>query len=105
MNNITKNHKVGIFAIFIASALMVGTISVVGTDTAFATKGKSNDADQAIEQPQSNDQSSRCDTGHFGTLGGIFGPGQEPEGVSAVSCNNAGIQLGANTGQEALGQE
>jgi hypothetical protein len=89
MSNITKNHKVGIFAIFIASALMVGTISVVGTDTAFATKGKSNDADQAIEQPQSSSQSSQC-------VSGV---------ISLVDCNNAALQLDLNFGNNALGQK
>jgi hypothetical protein len=43
-SNITKNHRVGIFAIFIASALMLGAgrqagrqaVSISGIDSAFA---------------------------------------------------------------------
>jgi hypothetical protein len=92
MSNITKNHKVGIFAIFIASALMLGTISVVGLDAAYAGGGhgkkKSNDADQAIEQPQFSSQSSQC-------VSGI---------ISLVDCNNVALQFDINTGNNALGQ-
>jgi len=90
MSNITKNHKVGIFAIFIASALMLGTISVVGIDSAYAGgKKKSNEAEQAIEQPQSSSQSSSCASGT----------------VSLVNCNNALLQFDLNTGNLALGQQ
>ncbi|MBA3749857.1 MAG: hypothetical protein H0X03_03005 [Nitrosopumilus sp.] len=47
MSNITKTHKVGIFVIFIVSALMLGTISVVGIDSAYAggKYKKSNEAE------------------------------------------------------------
>jgi hypothetical protein len=89
MSNITKNHKVGIFAIFIASALMLGTSSVVGLDSAFATKGKHNDADQAIEQAQSSSQSSQC-------VSGV---------ISLIDCNNVGVQAALNLGNNALGQQ
>ncbi len=89
MSNITKNQKVGIFAIFIASALMLGTISVVGIDSAFATKGKHNEAEQSIEQPQFSSQSSTCSS----------------DGITLVSCNNAALQLNLNTGNNALGQQ
>jgi hypothetical protein len=110
MSNITKNHKVGIFAVFIASALMLGTISVTGFDSAFANNGnsqgsdksdgftghsdkdnkdKDNAADQEIEQAQFNSQSSQCITGL----------------VSALCGNNIGLQLGINTGNNALGQQ
>jgi hypothetical protein len=90
MSSITKNNKAGIFAIFIASALVLGTISVSGLDSAFATNGKSdehdskdkesqdhndkksngyngnnndNEATQSISQPQYSSQSSSCHTG------------------------------------------
>ncbi len=90
MSNITKNHKVGIFAIFIASALMLGTISVVGIDSAYAGgKKKYNEAEQEIEQAQFSEQSSVCATGI----------------ISLVNCNNAALQLNLNTGNNALAQE
>ena len=110
MSNITKNHKVGIFAIFLASAFMLGTISVSGFDSALATNGNShgsdksdgftghsdrdnkdsdNAADQSIEQPQFNSQSSQCITGL----------------ISALCGNNIGLQLDVNTGNNALGQQ
>jgi hypothetical protein len=96
MSNITKNHKMGIIAVVFAS-LFVGTlaISVIGHDNAFATHGKknihvkSNDADQAIAQPQRSSQNSQCITGL----------------ISAIDCNNIGLQLGLNTGNDALGQQ
>ncbi len=90
MSNITKNQKVGIFAIFIASALMLGTISVVGIDSAYAGgKKKYNEAEQEIEQAQFSEQSSVCATGI----------------ISLVNCNNAALQLNLNTGNNALAQE
>jgi hypothetical protein len=106
MSNITKNHKVGIFAIFIASALMLGTISVSGLDSAFATndhkkehkyekdhdykgKDKDNGVEQEIEMNQAIKQDSSCVTGVISTLCG----------------NNVGLNLQFNTGQQAAGQE
>ncbi|MEJ7640679.1 MAG: hypothetical protein WKF36_00625 [Candidatus Nitrosocosmicus sp.] len=107
MSIITKNHKAGLFAIFIASALMLGTISVSGFDNALATvykqihkndyKGKSNEnkrsntngASQSIDQTQVSKQSSECrDSGAVVT-------------VSALNCNNVGLQLNLNTGSNA----
>ncbi len=88
MSNITKNHKVGIFAIFIASALMLGTISVSGLDSAFA-KSSSNEAEQEIEQQQFSSQDSQCISGE----------------TTDDSCNNVAVQLQANFGNNALGQE
>ncbi len=115
MSIITKNHKVGLFAIFIASALMLGTISVSGFDTALATNSNSqkldnsdksdrhsdnkdgkkksnNDAEQEIEQAQVSEQSSSCRDS-----GAVV--------VSALNCNNVAIQLNANLGSNSLGQE
>ena len=102
MSNITKNHKVGIFAIFIASALMLGTISVSGIDSAFAGgsehhqknhdgKGK-NSAEQAIEQTQVSKQDSQCTNSAFLV-------------VSAADCNNLALQLNLNAGSNAIGQD
>ena len=115
MSIITKNHKVGLFAIFIASALMLGTISVSGFDNALATgdkhkdndndkndyDGKSNEnkrsntngASQSIDQTQVSKQSSECrDSGAL-------------VAVSALNCNNVGLQLNLNTGSNSLGQK
>jgi hypothetical protein len=101
MSNITKNHKVGIFAVFIASALMLGTISVTGFDSASALTGShdiskfikgngdGNRADQELEQKQFNKQDSQCITGV----------------LSLVDCNNVALQLDANLGNNALGQK
>ncbi len=109
MSNITKNHKVGIFAIFIASALMLGTVSVSGFDSAFAgdskdkdkheskyresnsykNKNNDNEAEQEIEQSQFSSQDSQCISGN----------------TTLFSCNNIAVQLNNNTGNQALGQE
>ena len=106
MSNITKNHKVGIFAVFIASALMLGTISVSGLDTAFATKDKEKDheyekkhdykgkdrdngVEQEIEMNQAIKQDSQCVTGVISTL----------------DCNNIALNLQANLGNQAAGQQ
>src|SRR5919107_1709045 len=115
MSIITKNHKVGLFAIFIASALVLGTISFSGFDNALATgdkhkdkedykgkdkndyKGKSNEnkksntngASQSIDQTQVSKQSAACRDS-----GAIV--------VSALNCNNVGLQLNLNTGSNSL---
>ncbi len=111
MGNITKNHKAGIFAIFIASALMLGTISVSGFDSAYAgeskdkdkehdskyresnsyksNKNNGNEAEQEIEQQQFSSQDSQCISGN----------------TTLLSCNNVAVQLNNNTGNQALGQE
>ena len=86
MSNITKTHKVGLFAMFIAAAL-IGSVVAFGDNMAFATK-KSNDAEQAIEQDQENEQNGQCVTGT----------------ISLINCNNVGLQLQNNDGNLALGQ-
>ncbi len=96
MSNITKNHKIGIFTIFIASALMLGTISVSGFDNALATGDKHKDkkgSDSAVEQEIEMSQSVRRDSSCV-------------SGVISVLCgNNVGVNLQFNTGQQAAGQE
>jgi hypothetical protein len=90
MSNITKNHKIGIFAVFLASAFMLGTITVSGLDSAFAKKSSAdNAADQSIEQPQFSKQDSQCVTGV----------------LQLLDCNNVALQLDLNTGNNALGQQ
>jgi hypothetical protein len=95
---------------------MLGTISVSGIDSAFAGgdkdkhdskdkdkndyKGKSNDnkksnnngAEQSIEQTQVSKQSSSCEDSGAAV-------------VSTLNCNNVGLQLNLNTGNNAIGQQ
>ncbi len=88
MSNITKNHKVGLFAMFIAAAL-IGSVVAFGDNMAYAGgKKKSNDAEQEIEQGQANEQNGQCVTGT----------------ISLINCNNVGLQLQTNDGNLALGQ-
>jgi hypothetical protein len=86
MSNITKNYKVGIFAMFIATAL-IGSVVAFGDNLAYATK-KHNDAEQEIEQGQANEQNAQCVSGVF-TIAG---------------CNNLGFMFQNNKGNLALGQ-
>ena len=86
MSNITKNYKVGIFAMFIATAL-IGSVVAFGDNLAYATK-KHNDAEQEIEQGQANEQNAQCVSGVF-TIAG---------------CNNLGFMFQNNEGNLALGQ-
>ena len=75
MSNITKTHKVGLFAMFIAAAL-IGSVIAFDDNMAYAGgKKKSNDAEQEIEQGQSNTQNGQCVSG-VATLAG---------------CNNVGL--------------
>lgn len=90
MNNLTKNYKVGIFAMFIAAAL-IGSVVALGDNMAFAggKHKKSNDAEQEIEQGQANEQNAQCVSGTF-TIAG---------------CNNVGLLFQNNDGNLALGQQ
>jgi hypothetical protein len=89
MSNITKNYKVGIFAMFIAAAL-IGSVVAFGDNYAYAGgKKKHNDAEQEIEQEQSNEQNAQCVSGEF-TIAG---------------CNNVGLLFQNNEGNLALGQQ
>ena len=87
MSNITKNYKVGLFAMFIAAAL-IGSVVAFGDNMAFATK-KHNDSEQEIEQDQENEQNAQCVSGDF-TLAG---------------CNNVGLMFQFQDGNIAAGQQ
>jgi hypothetical protein len=89
MSNITKTHKVGLFAMFIAAAL-IGSVIAFDDNMAYAggKHKKSNDAEQEIEQGQSNEQSGQCVSGDF----------------TIVGCNNLGFMFQDNEGNLALGQ-
>jgi len=90
MSNITKNYKVGIFAMFIAAAL-IGSVVALGDNLAYAggKNKKSNDAEQEIEQGQANEQNAQCVSGEF----------------TLASCNNVGLLFQNNEGDLALGQQ
>jgi len=87
MNNITKTHKIGIFAMFIAAAL-IGSVVTFGDNVVYATK-KHNEAEQEIEQGQANEQNAQCVSAE----------------ITFASCNNVGIQLQEQLGNLALGQQ
>jgi hypothetical protein len=87
MSNITKNYKVGLFAMFIAAAL-IGSVVAFGDNMAYATK-KHNDAEQEIEQGQASEQNTQCVSGDFSLLCG----------------NNVGLLFQENEGKLALGQQ
>ncbi len=90
MSNITKTHKVGLFAMFIAAAL-IGSVVAFGDNMAYAggKYKKSNDAEQEIEQGQANEQNAQCVSGDF-TLAG---------------CNNVGLMFQFQDGNIAAGQQ
>ena len=90
MSNITKNYKVGIFAMFIAAAL-VGSVVAFGDNYAYAggKNKKSNDAEQEIEQGQASAQNAQCVSGDF----------------TLICGNNVNLQLQQQLGNLALGQQ
>ena len=87
MSNITNTHKVGLFAMFIAAAL-IGSVVAFGDNMAFAT-GKHNEAEQEIEQGQANEQNGQCVSAEF-TIAG---------------CNNLGLLFQDQEGNIAAGQQ
>ena len=63
MSNITKTHKVGIFAIFIAAAL-IGSVVAFGDNMAFAGgKQKTQRFRTRNRAGQTNEQNGQCVTG------------------------------------------
>jgi hypothetical protein len=88
MSNITKNHKVGIFAMMFIAAALIGSVVTFGDNMAFATK-KHNDAEQEIEQEQDSEQNAQCVSGDF----------------TLASCNNVGLFFQNNEGNLALAQQ
>ncbi|ALI34602.1 hypothetical protein NMY3_00389 [Candidatus Nitrosocosmicus oleophilus] len=88
MSNITKTHKVGLFAVMFIAAALIGSVIAFGDNMAFATK-KHNDSEQEIEQDQENEQNAQCVSGDF-TLAG---------------CNNVGLMFQFQDGNIAAGQQ
>ena len=88
MSNITKTHKVGLFAVMFIAAALIGSVVAFGDNMAFATK-KHNDSEQEIEQEQENKQNGQCVSGDF-TIAG---------------CNNVGLMFQFQDGNIAAGQQ
>jgi len=88
MSNITKTHKVGLFAVMFIAAALIGSVIAFGDNMAFATK-KHNDSEQEIEQDQENEQNAQCVSGDF-TLAG---------------CNNVGLMFQFQDGNIAGAQQ
>ena len=90
MSNITKTHKVGLFAMFIAAAL-IGSVIAFDDNMAYAggKHRKSNDSEQEIEQGQSSEQNGQCVSGT----------------ISLIDCNNVGLQFQDQDGNIAGGQQ
>ena len=88
MSNITKTHKVGLFAVMFIAAALIGSVVAFGDNMAFATK-KHNDSEQEIEQGQENKQNGQCVSGDF-TLAG---------------CNNVGLMFQFQDGNIAGAQQ
>ena len=88
MSNITKTHKVGLFAVMFIAAALIGSVVAFGDNMAFATK-KHNDSEQEIEQEQENKQSGQCVTGT----------------ISLINCNNVGLGLQFQDGNIAGAQQ
>ncbi len=85
MSKMTNLYKIKIVSIIAAIALIGSLITLEG-NTAFAKK--SNYLDQAIVQPQKSHQSAQCASGT----------------VSVIDCNNIGLVLDSNTGNESAAQ-
>jgi hypothetical protein len=83
-----KKIQLSILSIFIAAAL-VGSVATFGDNMAFATKKSSNDAAQLLGQSS--------ETGQFSSCGA--------ENNTIASCNNVGLSINAQDGNNALGQE
>ena len=85
-----KKIQLSILSIFLAAALL-GSVVAYGDNMAFAggKNKKSNDAEQAILQGQASEQNAQCVSGDF----------------SLICGNNVNLQLQAQLGNLALGQQ
>ena len=89
MSNRIKTHKFEIFAILVA-AVLASSIATFDDNVAFADKKKSgNEGQQIDEQGQYVSQGAQCVSGE----------------AIIFACNNLGIQLQNNEGNNALGQQ
>ena len=83
-----KKIQLSIMSIFIAAAL-VGSVVTFGDNMAFATKKTSNEGAQLLDQFSETGQLSECAT----------------ENNTLASCNNVGLSLNAQDGNNAAGQQ
>ena len=91
MSNLSRNQKVGIFGIMFIAAALIGSVVAISGDNnaAFATKKKSNDSFQDINQESFTGESAECFS-NDNTL---------------ASCNNVALSLNLNDGNNAAGQQ
>ena len=82
-----KKIQLSILSIFIAAAL-VGSVATLGDNTAFATK-KNNDVAQFLGQSSETGQFSECAT----------------DNNTLASCNNVGLSINGQDGNNAAGQQ
>jgi hypothetical protein len=82
-----KKIQLSILSIFIAAAL-VGSVATFGDNTAFATN-KNNDVAQFLGQSSETGQFSECAT----------------DNNTLASCNNVGLSINAQDGNNAAGQQ
>jgi len=82
-----KKIQLSILSIFIAAAL-IGSVATFGDNTAFATK-KNNDVAQFLDQSSETGQFSECAT----------------DNNTLASCNNVGLSINAQDGNNAAGQQ
>jgi hypothetical protein len=83
-----KKIQLSIMSIFIAAAL-VGSVVTLGDNMALATKKTSNEGVQLLDQLSETGQFSTCAT----------------ENNTLASCNNVGLSLNAQDGNNAAGQQ
>jgi len=83
-----KKIQLSILSIFIAAAL-VGSAVTFGVNMAFATKKSSNDLAQFLGQSSETGQFSECAT----------------DNNTLASCNNVGLSINAQDGNNAAGQQ
>lgn len=81
--------RLAFLSIFIAAALLGSTIAI-GDNMVSATKKKSNEAAEGIEQSSETGQSSSCFS---------------ENGTALASCNNVDASFNLNLGNNALGQQ
>ena len=85
-----KNQtRLAILSIFIAAALIGSTVTI-GDNMAFATKKKSNESAQGIDQSSGTAQDAGCFS---------------ENGTTLASCNNVALSFNLNDGNNAAGQQ
>ena len=91
MSNLSRNQKVGIFGIMFIAAALIGSVVAISGDNnaAFATKKKSSDSFQGINQESFTGESAECFS----------------KKNTLASCNNVALSLNLNDGNNAAGQQ